>query len=514
MWKGLTQFTVDEDSKFYCDIDGVLFNKDRSELVCYPAGRKGAYIIPDGVTSISYGAFDGCSGLTSITIPNSVTKIEKNAFMHCSSLQEVTIPDSVTEIEENAFSGCSSLSKIRIGSGITSFPGIFKDCTSLTSVTIPDNVEAIGSAFEGCNNLTSVKLPKNLTSLSGTFNGCTKLSSIELPDTMTKIGYEAFYNCKSLSSVSIPANVTDIQNLAFEGCSGLTSVTMPDELKMIGRYAFSKCSSLTDVTIPKNVNGIDIGAFSLCTNLKSITILSPSCVIADGYETISNEYSHSLIRYKYSGVIYGYANTGAQRYAKQYSCKFASLGSDYEYEYRLNSDRQTVTLTRYTGSDTKIVVPASVLGHPVTTIGSGTFGGKSLITSVTISEGITEIENSAFTRCSKLYNVLIPDSVKSIGTGAFSGRTNLTITGYTGSAAEIFANENNIPFKSLGKAQAQLIGDVNGDGEFNIADVTAVQGFLLGRNSLSDWRSADFSGDSRLDVFDLILMKRALFNKK
>lgn len=425
MWKGLTQFTVDDDSKFYCDIDGVLFNKDRTKLVCYPAGRKGDYIIPDGVTSISYGAFDGCSGLTSITIPESVTKIEKNAFMHCSSLQSVTLPDSVTEIEENAFRDCSALSTIRIGSGITTLPGVFKNCTSLTSVTIPDNVEAIGNAFEGCNNLISVKLPKNVTSLSGTFCGCTNLLSVELPDNMTKIGIKTFQNCKSLSSVSIPDHVTDIQESAFEGCSGLTSVTLHDELKMIGRYAFRKCSSLTDVTIPKTVTGIDIEAFSLCTNLTSITILSPSCIIADGYATISNEYSHSLVRYKYSGVIYGYANTGAQRYAQQCRYKFVSLGGDYEYEYKINSDGQTVTLTRYLGSDTEIVVPPSICGHPVTGIGTGLFKGKTKLTSVTIAEGITDIENEAFKGCTNLLSVSIPGSVNRIGYGAFQSCTRL-----------------------------------------------------------------------------------------
>lgn len=558
MWKGLNQFTVDDDSKFYCDIDGVLFNKDRTKLVCYPAGRKGDYIIPDGVTSISYRAFDGCSGLTSITIPDSVTKIEKNAFMHCSSLQSVSLPDSVIEIEENAFRGCSALSTINIGRGIKTLQGIFQDCTSLTSVTIPENVVAIGSAFEGCSNLISVKLPKNVTSLSGTFSGCTKLLSIELPESMTKIGIKTFYNCKNLSSVSIPAHVTDIQDSAFEGCSGLTSVTIYDELKMIGSYAFRQCTSLTDVIIPKNVNGIGGEAFSLCTNLKSITILSPSCIIADGYATISNEYSHSLVRYIYNGVIYGYANTGTQKYAQQYRCKFVSLGSDYEYEYRLNSGKLNVTLTRYIGSDTKIVVPASVLGRSVTAIGSGTFKGKKLIISVTISEGITEIENSAFTRCSKLFYVSIPGSVKSIGNcafescsglnnvvlteglktignfafsgcsdlqaimipesvtsigeGAFSGCTNLTIMGYTGSAAELFANENSIPFKSLGEASTPLLGDVNMDGTFNIADVILLQKWLLAvpDTHLANWKAADFYDDHVLNVFDLCLMKRKL----
>ncbi len=130
----LVNINVADDNTAYCSVDGVLFNKNKTELVQYPAGKtETSYTIPNGVTGIGC-AFMGCTGLTSVTIPNSVTEITK-AFFGCTGLTNVTIPDSVTDIGFFAF----------------------RDCTSLTSVTIPNSVTLIeDSAFSGCSSLTDV----------------------------------------------------------------------------------------------------------------------------------------------------------------------------------------------------------------------------------------------------------------------------------------------------------------------------------------------------------------------
>ena len=105
------------------------------------------------VTSIGYGAFMGCKGVTSVTIPNSVTSIGKSAFSDCSGITSVAIPNSVTSIGDRAFSGCSGLTSVAIPNSVTSIgSGAFEGCTGLTSVTIPNSVTSIGSgAFYDCN---------------------------------------------------------------------------------------------------------------------------------------------------------------------------------------------------------------------------------------------------------------------------------------------------------------------------------------------------------------------------
>ena len=102
----LIEINVDENNTAYSSIYGVLFNKSQTELILYPRGKQGAYVIPNSVTSIGDWAFYYCTGLTSVTIPNSVTSIGGAAFSGCTGLTSVTIPNSVTSIEEYAFQGC------------------------------------------------------------------------------------------------------------------------------------------------------------------------------------------------------------------------------------------------------------------------------------------------------------------------------------------------------------------------------------------------------------------------
>lgn len=108
----LESITVSESNANYASQDGILYNKDKTQFIHIPKAIKGAVIIPEGVTSISDFAFEGCGGLTSVTIGNSVTSIGNRAFRNCSGLTSVDIPDSVTSIGYDAFNGCSGLTEI------------------------------------------------------------------------------------------------------------------------------------------------------------------------------------------------------------------------------------------------------------------------------------------------------------------------------------------------------------------------------------------------------------------
>ena len=117
---GLTDITVDSNNLYYCSESGVLFNKNKTALICYPAGKTdSSYKIPDEVTSIEYAAFEECTGLTSIYIPDGVTSIGDYAFERCTGLESITIPDRVTSIGYAAFNYCSGLTSIYIPDGIS-----------------------------------------------------------------------------------------------------------------------------------------------------------------------------------------------------------------------------------------------------------------------------------------------------------------------------------------------------------------------------------------------------------
>lgn len=163
----LTEIIVSANNGVFSSVEGVLFNKDRSTLICVPNGKSGAYMIPDSVTKIENKAFKNCGVLTDVTIPSGITSISERAFEYCQSLKSVTIPDSVTSIQDAAFAVCSSLTSVTIPESVTSVGGAaFSNCNSLISLTIPDSVTSIGAeAFRGCKSLTSVTIGDGVTSL-------------------------------------------------------------------------------------------------------------------------------------------------------------------------------------------------------------------------------------------------------------------------------------------------------------------------------------------------------------
>ena len=224
----LTNIDVSIDNSNYSSKDGVLFNKDRTELIYYPTGKKTTfYTIPNSVTSIGESAFAYCEWLTDITISDNVTFIDGYAFEYCTSLTNITIPNSVTSIGYTAFYNCISLTSITIPNSVTSIGnGAFENCTSLTSITIPDSVTSIGN---------------------GTFENCKSLENITIPNSVASIGDSAFIRCTSLTNITIPYGVTSIYGGTFYNCTSLTSVTIPNSVNYIGREAFNYCVNLTDV---------------------------------------------------------------------------------------------------------------------------------------------------------------------------------------------------------------------------------------------------------------------------
>ena len=215
----LTEIKVAVENPNYVSVNGVLYNKSRTVLICYPAGKKDK----------------------SYKIINSATRIGNRAFYRCTSLTSITIPDSVTEIGESAFGGCTSLTSITIPDSVMSIARFtFWRCANLKSIKIPNSVTNIGeSAFEGCASLTSVTIPNSVTDIDDSaFRCCTSLTSITIPDSVAEIGWSAFSGCTSLTSITIPDSVTEIEESAFYGCSSLTSITIPASVKIVGEDAF------------------------------------------------------------------------------------------------------------------------------------------------------------------------------------------------------------------------------------------------------------------------------------
>ena len=204
--KGLIGINVDGNNKEYSSIDGVLYNKDVSELICYPCGMPlNSFSIPNSVTTIMTYAFLECDGLTSVTIPNSVTSIHDYAFFGCDGLTSVTIPNSVTTIMSSTFAGC----------------------TGLTSVTIPNSIKFIqDNAFSGCTGLTSVTIPNSVTTIGDyVFSGCTGLTSVTIGNSVTTIG-RAFKNCNNIKEIYCQPVIPPSGDIAIFADEALMNATL------------------------------------------------------------------------------------------------------------------------------------------------------------------------------------------------------------------------------------------------------------------------------------------------
>ena len=234
------------------------------------------------VTSIGQYAFRYCSDLTSVSIPSSVKSIGFNAFQYCTKLASVSLPSGVTSIGDNAFDGCSVLTSIDIPNGVKTIgESAFQNCSSLTSINIPNSVTSLGNYAFASSGLTSVIIPTSIKSLGDhVFYNCSGLASVSIPSSVTSIGTEAFSICTKLASVSIPSSVTSIGNGAFRQ-TGLTSIDIPSSVMSIEEKAFYYCTDLTSVNISEGVKSIGSSAFEFCEGLTSVSI--PSSVTSIGY---------------------------------------------------------------------------------------------------------------------------------------------------------------------------------------------------------------------------------------
>lgn len=219
-------------------------------------------------------AFQGCTGITEMTIPDSITNIGNYTFYGCTALQSITIPDGVTNIGTYAFRDCKSITSIDIPKSVTNIADYaFMNCTGLTSLKIdPSAITMTFYSFQGCDSVNNVVIKDGATSICDyAFRGLKGLKSITIPNGVTSIGQNAFSDCSALTSITIPSSVTSFGLKAFAS-TAITNFEVPDGTNSISNGMFQGCDSLQSVVIPDSVTSIDSLAFYHCDGLKSIVI--------------------------------------------------------------------------------------------------------------------------------------------------------------------------------------------------------------------------------------------------
>ncbi len=274
--RNLCEIIVDEDNPKYMDIDGILYNKECTELISCPSEKFGLITIPESVIIIRDDAFYDCEKLTAITIPKNVTSIGKEAFYGCKKLTAITIPKNVVSIGDRAFSNCYKLASIDVLSGnkyFSSDNGILynKELTELIfcpknysgSINIPNSLKCIESkAFENCGNLTDITIGNGVTSMvDGAFDGCESLTKITIGNSVISIGQYCFRYCKNLSEIFVEHDnpkYTAIDGVLYD--KNLTelifcpknksgSINIPDSVKSIKYRELQNCENISEIFV-------------------------------------------------------------------------------------------------------------------------------------------------------------------------------------------------------------------------------------------------------------------------
>ena len=346
---------------------------------------------------------------------NTIKSLDAKAFGNCTNLKTITIPSSISEIDATVFEECTSLyrvifddtSNLKVIQGgyaenDDTYYGLFANCKSLKYVFIPSSVTEIQPcAFYGCENLTTVEFGKNskLTKIAGGY-------SLKKGNSYKYSTFGAFQNCKSLVSITIPVSVEEIGQSAFSGCVGLKTIIFEKGCKL--KKLSGGFKSMYYGTSTSNQIYAQLGCFKNCSSLLSVEI--PASV-----EIIE------------SGVFLGcssLANVSFEEGAKLMEFGDGNRGSTF-YEVASGVFENCTSLNT-------IVIPESVekIGTSTfkgcTKLESIVFEGESLLKVINGAQGSTNYNSSseydygAFTGCSNLKEIYLPENLAEIGEVAFS----------------------------------------------------------------------------------------------
>ena len=377
------------------------------------------------ISQLSAEPYNDNSSLKIINIPSSITyegksysviEVGENAFANCQKLTSVTLPNTITTIGRGAFNGCFYLENIFIPNNVT-FIG--EDAFEYTKYwnNLPDGIVYINNilyAYKG-NKVhdTSIRIHEGTISISPkAFRYAPLFNSIVIPKSVKHMGKDAIAGCVNLSSILV--NKDNLFYDSRENCNaiietstntliaGCKNTIIPNSVIRLGEGSFYMCSKLTAIEIPNSVLNIGAATFASCSSLASITIGKNVSTIGDYAfsmcSNLSNIYIPKNITYIGNNIF-------------EYCAILTSIVIDNEnrkYDSRENCNAiiETETNTLIAGCKNTIIP------NSVTSIGSGAFYGCSDLSSVTIPNSVTSIAPSAFGACFGLQTIYIPRGTK------------------------------------------------------------------------------------------------------
>ena len=300
-------------------------------------------------------------------------------------------PDGVIDIPDTVTKDNIDYTVTAIGdSAFESFP----TPTNVSSVFIPATVRSIGdSAFSYCNALTTVTFAEGsqlksigLAAFYGTEQLYPKFKEIKIPDSVDTIGSGAFFYCQNLERITLPSALQTLSSVTFYGCAALSEVTFPASLKTIESSVFDGCRNLSEVKLPASLTAIQSSVFHRCS---AKTVFYDGSLEQWNHITADND----VLGYSCPSLV-----------MDDYTAQFIPVEDDPDHPFP-GPPPKTVTITKYTGTESTVILPSTINSWPVTKIGEDALKDNTTITSVTIPASVTEIGSNAFAGCTNLTSV-------------------------------------------------------------------------------------------------------------
>lgn len=413
----LTEIKVDEENPYMWSTDGVLFSKEGNgiKLECFPAGKSGEYVVPDGVTKMSQGAFYGADKITSVVLPEGLSYINANVFQGCSSLVSVNVPEGVTSIDFYAFESCN-LSSIHLPKSLSyiSTSGVFGRNYNLKNITIDSENPyycAVNGAIYNKDKTNLVVYP-------------TASGSYAIPAFVSSVSMYAFYGCNNyLQNVLIHSGVVSLPRDAMYGMSGKiycetgvnienwkegwnSSKTINWDCKVI-RVEQVENGTVTLAGTDYAVQGSDSSLWYLSETMDGTATLT--AIPDEGYHFVKWEDDAEAAGVRTVNVTESKSYKATFEVNKNHDFAFVNAYGQTLYCKVTSTDPMTVSIT-YPND--------FYIGYPKPSV--------SLVIPATVTDGenvyaVTGIDNHAFAGCSDLNLVVVPETVVTIGDDAFQG---------------------------------------------------------------------------------------------
>ena len=377
--------------------------------------------IPEGVTSIGYGAFENQDKLTSVIVLGNITEIPGRAFYDCIELENVELPDTIVSIGEEAFEG-TDITDEKILENVTNIGDRAFAFCNFTNLVISGGTSIGDEAFLQCDSLISVSFEIGSTSIGHwAFYDCSNLSNVIISGGVTSFETSVFiycYNLKSAGPIGSGCNIeygwrTEIPANVFSDCSSLEKVIFSDKIKTIGDSAFRNCKKLISAGPSGSGSNFEYGWTSKIPTGVFKNILTLQTVnIAEGITTIEDSAFSGCTALATVEFPESLKNIGNSAFV---NCKVLS-------NPELPAGLTTIGESAFSNCK---VIDSVTIPATVETIEASAFSGCSALRNLTIPVGTTSIGSKSFAECTSLPKVMIPEGMLAIGTDAFSNCTSL-----------------------------------------------------------------------------------------